>query len=341
MLKSRIQCIPVYTQHLDQTINIDDLQVRVNVHNDTDAIIILTTEHFQVFNKRTNQLLPENEKQKIFPKNEQTNMYIDLVRLHPSVLVESIQNNISNSMTSSHAKQNFNSGDEIEFYADLVYATANEDAAFNSTCTCTYSYTPDPKKLEKEWKFKQKQYASANDAKAAELDWKIIHAQKFYVPNSFDFIIESVGPYTNEAILLKACDIIQEKLSNTVQFLFENADTNIYLSNKISQYCYDVSFPDSYTIGKLFEDELFSLYFQQSQSQSQTQAQISQSAESSESTESSTITYCAFVKEHPHTPNSIIRIAFPNQTENTFIIQCFDTAFKSITKKMDHIRKYF
>ena len=336
MLKSRIQCIPVYTQHLDQNINIEDLQVRVNLHNDTDTIITLTTEHFQVFNKKTNQLLPENEQQKIFPKNAQTNMFIDLVRLHPSVLVESIQNNISSSMTSSHTKQNSNSGDELEFYADLINATANEDAAFNSTCTCTYSYTPDPKKLEKEWKFKQKQFASANDAKTVELDWKIIHAQKFHVPNSFDFIIETVGPYTNEAIFIKACDIIQEKLSNTVQFLFENADTNIYLSNKISQYCYDVSFPDSYTIGKLFEHELFALYFQQSQS-----PESAITSASSASSNSSTMTYCAFVKEHPHSPNSIIRIAFPNETENTFIIQCFDTAFKNISKKIDNISKYF
>ena len=39
-------------------------------------------------------------------------------------------------------------------------------------------------------------------------DWRLLDALRIVTPNSFDFIIETVGVFSNNDLLRKACDII-------------------------------------------------------------------------------------------------------------------------------------
>lgn len=45
-------------------------------------------------------------------------------------------------------------------------------------------------------------------------NWELIDAERIFLPNSFDFIIETVGVYTNAQLVTKACDIMIKNAKN-------------------------------------------------------------------------------------------------------------------------------
>lgn len=323
-IKTRLSCIPIHTEGLGRSNEeiAASLEVHVAIQNTTNQMIHLTTEDFRVYDRGVQKYLDEKTSRKMFPPNSQTDMYIDVLRLRPAPLANAskFQANLS---VPSNAE-----GDAIEFKAGISFMTAGTDATFNATSTCAYSYTPDPEKLRRAWDFELKKYASKEEAEAAKADWEAINRQRNYVPNSFDFVVETVGPIQNEKILVMACDILAEGVATTVQYLSENRH-RIVRSKAVSEFCYDVKFPDQHTIGKIFERTLYRLY-------------ASANDTSKEGNDAGpSMRFCAFVKEHPHSPDSIIRVAFDMEADVEHILRCFDESSKDTVESLIQIRRLF
>lgn len=325
-IKTRLSCIPIYTEGLGRPNEEIEaaLEVHVAVQNTTNQTIYLTTEDFRVYDKGVQKYLDEATSRKMFPPNSQTAMYVDVLRLRPAPLANASKFQANLSVPSNVE------GDTIEFKAGISFMTAKTDATFNATSTCAYSYTPDPEKLRRAWDFEAKKYASKEEADAAKTDWEAINRQRNYVPNSFDFVVETVGPISNEKILVMACDILAEGVATTVQFLSENRH-QIGRSKAVSEFCYDVKFPDQHTIGKIFERTMYRLYVS---AQGTTTEKEATDAEPS-------MRFCAFVKEHPHSPDSIIRVAFDKEVDVEHIIRCFDESSKDTVESLIQIRRLF
>lgn len=323
-IKTRLSCIPIYTEGLGRPNEEIEaaLEVHVSVQNNTIQMTHLTTEDFRVYDKGTQKYLDEAISRKMFPPNSQTAMYIDILRLRPAPLANASKFQANLSVPSNVE------GDAIEFKAGISFVSANTDATFNATSTCAYSYTPDPEKLRRAWDFEAKKYASKEEADAAKTDWEAINRQRNYVPNSFDFIVETVGPIPNEKILVMACDILAENVGTTVQFLSENRH-RIGRSKAVSEFCYDVKFPDQHTVGKIFERTMYRLYMS---------AQVTGKDETDDKP---SMQFCAFVKEHPHYPDSIIRVAFDKEADVEHIIRCFDESSKDAIESLIQIRRLF
>ena len=124
-----------------------------------------------------------------------------------------------------------------------------------------------------------------------------LEALRYYKPDSFDFIIETLGIYSNDQIIKTACDvlvanfkIIREKL-DTDTLTIKPSITTIEFSHDIILVGYD------YTEGKVIEYLLYTLHYQGDR----------------------TLSYCGFRKDHPHNNESYIRIAFKAETEKTII----------------------
>ena len=144
VLKQRLSCIPIHIS--DLSIPINEYYVKVHKINNTSLIEFVTTKDFIVYNTKTNQPISENERDKIFPKNNITNEYIDFCRLRPKIVEEL-------------------NGEELEFTATIDISTAKENSMYNVVSKATYGMTKDNKLNDEMWEIKlaELKYNNLND----------------------------------------------------------------------------------------------------------------------------------------------------------------------------------
>ena len=314
LLKQRLGCIPIHHLHTMDGFQNDykNYVVEVDVKNDTDTIRYVTTEDFKV--KKVKNIeksggsiddddtvydyLSESAVQKIFPPDSISGQYIEFARLLPKL------------------SSNATGGEALAFTCTLEISNAKFDGMYNVAHTCAYNCTPDEKEIEKQWKVKEKAlregFESSSSSSIAEQlahakkNWELLDAQRIFVPDSFDFIIETVGVYTNVQLVTKACDIMIkkcEKLLADMEHSSSTSSSSIGVKNIIEfahelttmkhAFCINLIGED-YTLGKVVEYLLFSNYYNKADG---------------------IVSFCGFKKPHPHSLDSFIIVAFKEATE--------------------------
>ena len=108
--------------------------------------------------------------------------------------------------------------------------------------------------------------------------------------------MQSIGVYTNNEILDKACEILIHKL-DSINSIIEKDEINIKNSENTMANCFDVILEnEDYTLGKILEYFLYIKFY-----------------------ESKILTFCGFKKMHPHDTYSIIRLAYKEYVEQSTI----------------------
>lgn len=336
ILKQRLGCIPIHYVHtIEGFENVyKNYVVEVDVKNESDTIRYVTTEDFKV--KRAKNLeksggshddddvvyeyLSESIVRKIFPPDSISGEYIEFARLLPKL------------------SSNVSCGEALAFTCTIEISNATSDGMYNVAHTCSYSYTPDETEIEKKWKLKEKELREGFESEShasgtineqlasAKKNWTFLEAQRIFIPNSFDFVIETVGVYSNVQLVTKSCDIMIKKceklLSNIEHSVSGNAGNNvsmIELANEMTTmknaFCIHL-FGEDYTLGKVIEFLLFSNYYDKSDG---------------------IVSFCGFKKPHPHAVDSFILIAFKEETElskvqeyvSKVVVECI-SIFKSL-----------
>ena len=317
ILKQRLGCIPIHHLHqLDGFGNeYKNYVVEVDVKNETDTIRYVTTEDFKVkkakaiekMSGRSNddnadddvmyEYLPEATVRKIFPPDAISGEYIEFARLLP---------NLSSS--------NSNSGEALAFTCTLEISNAKFDGMYNVAHTCAYNCTPDTKEIDKQWRTKEKTlregFESSGSAASsigelvenAKKNWELLDAQRIFVANSFDFIIETVGVYTNVQLVTKACDIMIkkcEKFLSEIEHSSETTGGNSTIEHAQELTTMKNSFRvnligEDYTLGKVIENYIFSNYYNKTDG---------------------IVSFCGFKKPHPHALDSYIIVSFKDEIE--------------------------
>ena len=241
----------------------------------------MTTEDFKIKNIKTDTYLNSADTKKIFPPSSLTGDYIDFARLRPR-LSEDIP------------------GEELKFNCSLDIGSAEEDGAFNVASTCTYAATPDQVKINATWSAKARELKSeglsAEEIEFERKNWLLLEAKRITLPDSFDFTVESVGVFSNMNIIFKAVHIIMDKL-DVVGQLIESEEHLIKTSDNTIPNSFDITLvKEDYTIGKILEYMLFATHY------------------------GKILTFCGFLKKHPHDEDSIIRIAFKEPADNSEVI---------------------
>lgn len=290
IVKQRLSCVPIHITDLD--ILPEKYLLEVDEQNDTDVVKYITTEHFKIKNKLTNEYLPKEETQKIFPKCMTTGSYIDFVRLRPKIN-ETIL------------------GERLKLTADFSIATSGENSMYSVVSKCSYGFTPDMTRVNNEWikienQLRQEKL-SESEIKFKKENFYILDAQRFFLENSYDFVIQTIGVYTNidiakislDILILKFRDLIDKVNSFEMNDAYEtieytemiNSDKPLLItkSDTTMEHSYDISLKDvDYTIGKALEYMMFSRYYEKEQ----------------------IMTFCGFKKFHPHNLYGVLRIAF-------------------------------
>lgn len=286
LIKQRLSCIPIHINDYE-SFPYDNYVMELNVRNNTDTMMTVTTEHFKIIDKTNINEKGEKggatkiDTSSIFPKNDLTGDYIDFVRLKPT-LSQDIP------------------GESIHLTAGFSIGTAKEDGMFNVVSTCSYGCTVDEatrdqelEKLSQKWKDEGK---DKTEITLEKKNWKLLDGARYTVINSFDFIVETVGVYTNREILNKSTQVLIKRLDD-LDKLIEEDKVEIEKSNNTMNNCFDITLEnEDYTIGKVIEYVLHVKFY-----------------------ETGILTFCGFSKVHPHNSSSIVRVAYKDVVDKSYI----------------------
>ena len=324
ILKHRLSLIPIYTKHLtswsetDQLTWINKLPGRVELEVDVQAdetLRYVTTEDFKLRVKSDDELvaagskkpqyLPTTVSQQIFPKNAQTQSFIEFARLRPK-LGDAIP------------------GEHLHLVAQFSIGTAKENSSFNVVSKCAYQNTQ-REDVHEIWD-KEKDKLSgltADELASKKKDFMCLDAQRHFVPDSFDFVVQTVGIYRNEELLHKACDVLTEKVLAFYDAVRDN-QVLIRRSEAVSmENCYDVTLEqEDYTLGNLLTYLLLETYFFDGGREAK-------------------LSFCGFKKEHPHDDDSTLRMAFRESADETVVRECLKNVCGKAHAIFERVGRFF
>ena len=268
LIKQRLSCIPIHGINIEN-IKTGEYYLKINKTNTSSEVDYITTEDFEII-KGDDTAMSKKELLTVFPPNLITKSFIDLVRLRPKI------GNVE--------------GDSLILTCKLDIGSAKEDSSFNVASTCSYINTPDLEKVQGAWVEEKNKHLDASETELAFMkrDWDFLNSKRHFTPRSFDFIIQSIGQYTNKELIEKSCDVMLVKLADLQKNVNEKNETKVIISNADTTIdnAFDIfMYGEGYTLGKVIECLLFESYY-----------------------DDGSITYCGFVKPHPHDDMSKIRI---------------------------------
>ena len=280
IVKQRLGCIPIHINDLDMPIQ--DYILEIDVQNDGDAIQYVTTKDFKVRNIKTDTYLTENDKQNIFPPCDQTGYYIDFLRLKPRISDEI-------------------PGEAINLTCEFGVGNAKENGMFNVVSASSYACSVDEAKMEAELNKKRKEWKdigySVSKINDESSNWKLLDGLRNVKPDSFDFIVETIGVLTNQEIVHRACNVIISKLGDITKTI-TNDTLQVVPSKTTMHNSYDIILVnEDYTIGKALEFVIYTKFYESQ----------------------GLLTFCGFKKEHPHDRDSIIRVAYENASNESIV----------------------
>jgi hypothetical protein len=99
--------------------------------------------------------------------------------------------------------------------------------------------TPDTSKQQEYLRQLKQEEKDETKHKMLEKNWLLLEGQRVVTENSFDFIIQTIGVYSNKVIVNKACLVIIQKLENVIREIEVNMDI-IKVSENTLANSYDI-----------------------------------------------------------------------------------------------------
>ena len=302
ILKQRLSCIPIHINDLEMPLK--NYLMEVDVENLTDTIMYVTTEDFKIKNLTTNEYLSEKDTRAIFPPNDITGYYIDFARLRPRISDEV-------------------PGEKLSLTCEFSISSSKDDGMFNAVSVSSYGYTPDDVHIEEELGKKVQQWKDAGLSKDKiafeSKNWRLLDAERIVLRDSFDFMLQTVGIFTNQELMKQACTILIKKF-NELNTIIDTDEIKINVSENTMKNSYDVILEnEDYTIGKALEYALHAKFYDGLKIMS----------------------FCGFKKMHPHDADSIIRVAYKAETEKVTVKQNLKMCISELIVVYESIKKRF
>ena len=285
IIKQRLSCIPIHIT--DIAFPIEDYIVECDKKNESETTQYVTTEDFVVRNVKNDTILSPAETRKMFPPDPITGGFIDFVRIRPK---------LSKTLDGEHLKMS----------CTLSVGKVQENGSYNVVSTCSYRSTIDVVRRADVWAEKAKEYKkggkSAPEIEDIKNDWLLLEGKRITLPNSFTFIIESVGVFSPMKIVEMACSVMLNKVEKFTEDI-QTKENMIVPSKTTMDNCYDIILEgEDYTLGCALEYLLYASYYD------------------TQNDSTKILTFCGFTKPHPHIDVSTIRIAFKHNTDKGEIL---------------------
>ena len=307
IIKQRLSCIPICITNVENT-SFKDYMLEVDIENNTDTMMVVTTKDFKIKNTLTDTYLESGEVKKIFPPfvaPTGEEYYIDFVRLRPRISDEI-------------------PGEKIHLTCEFSVSSAREDSMFNVTGTCSYGFTPNPEKIIEQLEIRKQKWKDEgkkdDEIQFEAANWKLLEGLRYVKSRSFDFIIQNVGIYDNTELIIKSCHILSKQLQD-IRVALNSDLITIQPSDNTLDNCYDVILENEhYTIGNILNQEIYAVFY----------------------SDLKILDYIGFKKMHPHDSDSILRLSLADKTKGASTIKTIlETTLDTAIKKVDSIRGCF
>ena len=305
LVKQRLSSIPVHiTSEKEMETFPNDYVLELDIQNNTETMQIVTTEDFKIKHKESGKFLSRDEVREIFPPNTLTQSYIDFIRLRPKI-GDSIP------------------GEHIKLSCEFTVSTCSVNGMYNVVSKCAYGNTPDLKKMDDKWdEIRQKLVSEDTTKEEIEFQKKnyyLLDAQRSFLPDSFDFIIQTIGVFDNKQLVKKACNILRKKMADMILGL-ESDIIPITMSETTMENSYDIILEnEDYTVGKVLEYILYDKYYMGEE----------------------LLSFCGFKKFHPHDTESKIRVSYKLPTDKHMLRQHLKTVCVVVEELFTKIYKIF
>ena len=314
-LKHRLACIPIMNDDESTFSAFCNLyKIEVNVTNDSLEKKYVTTEDFNIIDKQTNKPIKE-DKTKYFPPDPITGDYLLFCILYPN------QNSQEENET-------------IHFEANIDKGTASESSCWNVAHHCVYENVIDSAIVSEK--------LNQIEGKKEKMDFQLLDAQRHFIKDRFIFSVETIGIYTNEALIIKACKYILNRISELNTY-FTKTPTIIQTKSEYNElvndgtmnqedrtyyqrmYCAmykEDSFiileikEDDFTIGKIIENHFYKKY-------------------------KDIISFVGFKKEHPTKKEAYIYIKYNNDIDDTMVYKHFIDLLQGLNSIFTKIQSEF
>lgn len=272
----RLSMIPIYIAHPDK-FDIDDYVFIIDMTNNTNMIINITSEHFQIKRISTNKLLPRSEVIKFFPPNPITGDYILINKLRPKYFVPSktVSQEVVDEMGKTFKKK---TDDIMHFHIEAKASISNsrENGHYSPVSCATYINTVDPERASLGLKeYINKMIETAKNENITPMTHEQLtrrfelteRARFFYInnkdePNVFTFKIETIGVIPSLIIFHRSIDILKEKINTFVSNLINKNEEIITIkSSEQLSGGYDIIVKnEDDTLGNIIQTHLCLLY---------------------------------------------------------------------------------
>jgi DNA-directed RNA polymerase subunit L len=288
ILKQRLSCIPIHHLHNVPEEERNDLMLELNVENTSSEYRMVTSRDFRIKRKSTGQYMDEETLRLVFPPSKIVldrtgkEYFIDFVKLRPKIA------DIP--------------GEHIHLTCPFSWGDASEDGMFNAVSTCSYGFTKDesriPAEFEKKRQELERKQLTPEEIQFALKDWLLLDSFRITKPDSFDFIIETLGVYSNKEIVKNACTYLAELFNDESIVTISKGSLGLGFSQfgkgtMENEYTVKVVTED-YTAGKVIEKLMYKEYFEGGD----------------DGTNEQILTFCGFRKSHPHDSFAIIKLCY-------------------------------
>lgn len=239
IMKHRIMCVPVHVLKPDNLIW-KKMKVVLNVQNDTDQKIPVTTEQINILDAESGNKISESMTRKIFPPDPITKEYILLCYLNP--------------VSDKLKKPN-----QFYFEATFSVMSPKKNSVYNCVSNANFSNIIDVEKQELAWNEFFPTISSESDMGREKENWKLLKGQHYYKENHFNFTIKSIGFYNNKDIITLGCNQMVFHLNN----ISMRNEVTIQKSKKtVMPNTYDIILENqSYTIGNILKRMVYKNYY--------------------------------------------------------------------------------
>jgi DNA-directed RNA polymerase subunit L len=160
---------------------------------------------------------------------------------------------------------------------------------------------------------------TAEDIQFEKVNFQLLDAQRYYIDNSFDFTIQTIGIYSNKEIIKETCKVLNKKF----QDLIDGTETDIipiHMSETTIDNCWNIVLEnEDYTIGKILEYILYENFYKKDKS----------------------LSFCGFRKLHPHNLESIIRVAYSQPSDRNKVRYHLKYACEQAISVVNQINRLF
>ena len=303
IIAQRLACIPVYVT--DSSFPYGEYTYVIDKTNTGNSVEYVNSGDIVLQESKSGRNVTAAEIRQIFPPDPITGDFIDIVRLRPD---------LAKTMN----------GETLHVSGKLSLSTASQNGchALASTCVCigtrdTGAIEQAVTALEKKLLIEKR---SNEDIELAKSDFTLLDASRITIPNSYDFIVEAVGPLGPRELVFRAIDILANRLR---RLKLELATDTARLQDApgTTPYAFVVELDgDGYTLGRLLEGHLYSRHYLG-------KPQL--------------LSFCGFRKPHPHIAVSIIKIAFTQETARAAALAFVDEAIDEVTVMVSSLSRFF